>query len=183
MLLPLPTLLTIRTADEDGGWNDTEPKRLELFTKLMPHYDGADVEIASPIFSEVIAVAHDLGKVVIASSHDFLGTPSLQALEDLHSQAQEEGADYTKIAATANTGEEYRRLKTFTRNNQNVIVVAMDRYGPLSRIALPGLGSHLTYASSSSSTAVAPGQMNYEDTDRLLRKVYPSYADLAYRDE
>ncbi|HSX53213.1 MAG TPA: type I 3-dehydroquinate dehydratase [Patescibacteria group bacterium] len=183
MFRSLPTLLTIRSAEENGGWNDTESKRLDLYTKLIPHYDGVDVEIASSILPEVIGVAHNLGKVVIASSHDFGGTPPAQRLEDLHGQAQATGADYTKIAASAKTGAEYRRLKTFTKNNQNVIVVAMDRYGLLSRIALPGLGSHLTYASSSSSELVAQGQMNYEDTDLRLRKVYPGYAELANSNE
>lgn len=177
-LAALPLLLTIRHHAEHGDWISDEDDRLKLFTDLLPLVDGIDVEVNAPGLSTLAARAHDLDKVVIASSHDFEQTPSDKTLEKTKARALKAGADYFKIAASAKTIEDYQRLASFTMRhvNDNVIVVAMDDYGPLSRILLPSIGSHLTYASAGS-IAVAPGQMGYLETAELLKQLYPRCAD------
>lgn len=181
-LAALPTLLTIRIQPEGGSWAGTEEERLRLFSDLLPFADGVDVELentyTTPILTDRV---HSRDKVVIASSHNFEHTPTTESLESTRAKAAKVGADYTKVAASAKTREEYERLLDFTVNHKNdrVIVVAMDDYGPLSRIALPGMGSHLTYASVGGET-VAPGQMNYIETAGLLKKLYPEYEKLKH---
>ncbi len=176
-LAALPILLTIRLQAERSDWVGDEAEWLSLSNQLLPLVDGVDVGVGARLAPTLIKVAHARDKVVIASSHDFECTPSDETLENILAQAVALGADYTKIAASAKTTEEYKRLVGFTlrHSNDNVIVVAMDDYGPLSRIALPGIGSHLTYASTGE-TAVAPGQMGYVETTDFLARLDPSHS-------
>ncbi len=178
-LAALPLLLTIRFGAEGGEWTATEEERLELFTKLLPYADAVDIELAAPILPEVIEAAREQDKVVIISSHNFDFTPPTEILEDKLAEAIEMETDYVKFAASARTSEEYQRLVDFTLKNQEegLIVVAMDSYGPLSRIVLVGIGSCLTYAFPGKE-AIAPGQLGYLETHELLKKLYPDYAKL-----
>lgn len=195
-LARLPLLLTVRTQSEGGEWKDNESQRLGLFIAMMQHWgiDGVDIELAAEILPRVIDAAHEQGKTVIASSHDFVSTPSLGQLEDSLGRSTEAGADYFKVAATARTDENYSTLQDFTADHKddNVIVMAMDpeagpkssdqvpeseKFGARSRIELPGLGSHLTYASTGEE-AVARGQMSYLVTHERLKRAYPAYKAL-----
>jgi len=165
-LAKLPVLLTIRIMPEGGQWQGSMNKRLGLFKSLIPYVDGVDVEKLSKIAPLVADEAHSQDKVVIGSRHNFVATPSTPELERLVKIARRIGADYTKIAATANADDDYDVLKNFTSSQDNLIIVAMGDYGPRSRIELPCLGSRLTYASSGQ--AVVPGQMNYRQTHEQL---------------
>ncbi len=174
----MPTLLTIRYENEGGQWSGSEDERLTALQRLMPHVDGVDIELAADIMPEVVEAATDNQKVTVVSSHDFHGTPSTEDLWRFQEEAGSVG-DYIKLAAMANTVEDYQRLADFTLNTttSKLIVVAMGRFGPLSRIAFPGLGSHLTYAFAGDK-AVAPGQLDYIETHELLKKMYPDYLEL-----
>jgi 3-dehydroquinate dehydratase-1 len=178
-LAGLPVLLTVRTQAERGGWRGTEAQRLRFVKNLLPLVQGVDESLLSPSAPEVVAEAHRLGKVAIVSTHDFIRTPSANELEDRLERAKDMGADYAKFAASANTIEEFERLRDFTSRHQedNVIVVAMNDFGPQSRIEFPGIGSHLTYAHAGTE-AVAPGQLSYADTHQALKNAYPDYAAL-----
>lgn len=174
-LATLPLILTIRMAEEGGAWGGPEEDRLDLFKELIPLVDGVDIELASDIFDDVQDAAQEHNKAVIASSHHFTATPAEEALQELLQEGRyQREANYVKIAASAKTKEEYQRLAAFTLNNKDsgVIVVAMDEYGPLSRIAFPSLGSCLTYASANGAPA-APGQLGYQETYSLLSGLYP----------
>lgn len=175
-LATLPLLLTIRHQSEDGNWAGDEEDRLNLFTDLLPFVDGIDIELHACVIPTLVERAHASDKIVIASSHNFEHTPSNEALEKTLVEALTVGADYTKIAASARTIDDYQLLANFTMRHieDKVIVVAMDDYGPLSRIVLPSIGSHLTYASAGN-VAVAPGQMGYIETAVLLNRLYPSH--------
>lgn len=172
----IPLLATIRQSLEGGGWEGTNTERRKLFKAILPYVDAIDIELASGDV-KTVQLAKDAGKVVIASSHDFEKTPSERELALRRRKALYElGADYFKIAATADSEAELGRLvKLVTRFKQdkNTIAVAMGSYGPLSRVVLPALGSRLTYASVSK-VAVAPGQMDYLETRGLLDKLYPA---------
>jgi 3-dehydroquinate dehydratase-1 len=173
-LATLPILLTVRWDIEQGGWRDTEEDRFDLYADLLPYVDGVDVELAAGILPGILEMAHQTDKVVIGSSHNFKGTPSTDVLVEQLEKAQKLGVDYTKFAVSAKNGEDFSRMADFTLQHmhENLIVVAMDDYGPLSRITLPALGSHLTYAFPGE-IAVAPGQLGYRETNELIQKLYP----------
>lgn len=175
----LPLLLTVRLKAEGGEWVDSEGERLQLISDVVPYVDGVDIELASDILPEVADIAHSKDKVLIVSSHDFKETPPLETLEYRLTDALIAGADYVKFATTANSEEEYRRLAGFTLDHQDsgLIVVAMGKYGPLSRIAFHALGSHLIYAFAGED-AVAPGQLGYLELHKLWKQLYPNYRNL-----
>ncbi len=179
-LAKLPVLLTARMFVEGGHWISSEKQRLKLFSAMMPHVDGVDVEIRSRILLDVINAAHEQGRVVIASSHNYEATPSMPELDGTFEHAKEMGADYVKFAATPNNDYDYDRLIEVTGwyANDGIIVVAMgDEYGPKSRSELPSYGSCLTYAFPGSEP-LAPGQMNYLETHEALKASDPGYAAL-----
>lgn len=170
----LPTLLTVRGATEGGGWKGTEQDRVQILNTLMPFFDAVDIEVLADAMPEVIREAHDLGKVVIASTHDFSTVPSDEELEKRFDTARSAGADFVKFALTPVTQDDYDRLRSFTieHANDDIITLAMGAFGPESRIELPGLGSRLTFAFAGK-VAVAPGQLSYEETHRRLRQASP----------
>lgn len=174
-LAALPLLLTIRLQSEGGSWSLDESKRFKLFGYLLSIVDGIDVELSSEIAPFITNKAHKQDKVVIGSRHNFNRTPSDAELEVAFLESTKLGADYAKIATSAKTLKEYERLAGFTirHKDEGVIVVAMDDYGPLSRITLPSLGSRLTYAFTGEA-ANAAGQMNYQETAGIINKLYPA---------
>jgi len=173
----LPVLLTIRVGEEEGGWDRSEEDRQKLFSYLLPYVDAIDVEIARPAVTDLVREAHAKGLGAIASSHDFSGTQNEEDLEVIFRAGEESGAEFTKVACSVNTQSELQRLAEFTirHSEDGVITVAMDKFGPLSRLALPTLGSRLTYAHSG--LAVVKGQLGYMETHELLM-LSPDYAGL-----
>lgn len=171
-----PSIATIRSDKEGGGWNLPESKRLELFKAVLPYVDAVDIELSSKtILNEVISSAHKLKKSIVISYHNFDKTPNLEKLNQILSEAKSLGADITKISALALSGKDIQVLGNFTilNNSKNIISIAMGAEGALSRIFFPALGSLMTYACIGKSTA--PGQLDYATTMDLLRQFYPKY--------
>ncbi|MBE8159165.1 MAG: type I 3-dehydroquinate dehydratase, partial [Betaproteobacteria bacterium] len=77
----LPVILTIRAANEGGGWKQNETARLDLFLHLLQHpaVAAADIELAADIRAEVLAAAKKLGKAVIFSRHNFSAGKTLSS--------------------------------------------------------------------------------------------------------
>ncbi len=171
----ISTIATIRLQKEGGSWRGAEEDRLALFETVLPYVDAADVEMTSDIRHAVIRAAHDAGKLCVVSHHNFDTTELLQELTDLVEQAKSEGADIVKIATQVERREHLQTLASLTlyHADQNVIVIGMGAVGLASRVFLPALGSLITFAYVGKPTA--PGQLHYQETFDLLRKMYPSY--------
>jgi 3-dehydroquinate dehydratase-1 len=172
-----PTIATIRTEDEGGGWDGSDEERLQLFKAVLPDVNGIDIELRSTeILPAVVDDARLNNKVVIVSNHNFDSTPSVGALEDMAGQAKESGADFVKFAAMAKSNEDLRTLAVFTLRNAELglIVIAMGAHGSMSRIFFPALGSRLTYARGPGLPPVS-GQLTYRDTFELLRRFSPEF--------
>lgn len=171
----LPTILTVRCPSEGGHWMYNDTDRRDTYLDLLSDTDGVDVELGAHIRDDILHVAGELGKVSLVSSHRFDETPSYAELDDLVGLAIETPADYIKVATMANSQEEYERLVELVINNKehNLIVVAMGKYGPLSRTFLPSIGSQMTYASVGASQA-APGQLNVFSQSRITGVLYPN---------
>ncbi len=169
----IPTIATIRSKKEGGSWKSSERERLELFKAVLPHVNNVDIELSSKkILKEVITEAHRLKKTVIVSCHNFQKTPSQAALEGIFKKAKAAGADIVKIAAMARSKKDMRTLAEFTLRHARagVITLSMGKEGVLSRILFPSLGSQLTFAHVSRSTA--PGQMDLKTTAYFFKKLY-----------
>jgi 3-dehydroquinate dehydratase-1 len=166
----VPTLATIRSAAEGGGWKGPEPERLALYRALVPRADAIDVEIASAIAADAVAAARDAGKLAIASFHDFARTPSADALDAVVERGRALGADVVKIATAVGGIADLRTLARVLvgRADVGMIVIGMGAAGFASRVLFPALGSLVTYASAETQTA--PGQLPLDELVAWLRR-------------
>lgn len=169
-------ILTVRNAASEGGAAGiSDGEKLAVFRAAAPFVDAVDIELKSPVVSEVIALARKNGKAVIVSSHDFTGTPADAVLEGIFLESVQKGADIVKIAAQADSMEDVSRLMLFTlqHRDDNVITMSLGEIGAISRLAFPAAGSLLTY--SYAGRPSAPGQIPLERLQRDLRRYYPAY--------
>jgi len=172
----LPTIATIRSQIEGGGWSGPDEDRLRLFQAVLPDVHAIDVELQSvPILPRLVSEARALGKVVIISNHNFRETPTPDQLDRIVRSAKDSGADLVKLSAMANSEADLRRLAAFTIEHASLglIVIGMGHHGLASRIFFPLIGSRLTYARSELQTA--PGQLPFEETFDLLRRFSPEF--------
>lgn len=169
----VPTLVTIRSADEGGGWSAPEDERLALYRTLVPHAGAIDVEIASPIARDAIAAARAAGRLAIASFHDFDRTPGARSLAARVEAGRALGADVVKIAAQVRDAADLRTLARVLVERDDagpgLIVIGMGDAGVASRVLFPALGSLLTYAAAG--TRTAPGQLALDEAVALLRRL------------
>lgn len=167
----IPTLATIRIRAEGGAWAGSEAERAKLFLALLPRVGAIDVELAAhEVLLELRAAAHESGRLVIASHHDFDRTPDAGALADIDARAQQAGADVVKIAARVRAPEDVRTLAAALLAPAPIgrIVIGMGDAGLATRVLFPALGSLLTYAQAGLSTA--PGQLPLDELVGLLRR-------------
>jgi 3-dehydroquinate dehydratase I len=171
----VPTIATIRSRAEGGGFRRSERARLELFRAVIPNVSALDIELGSAeIIAEVTAAAHRAGKAVVISFHDFAGTPAYPVLVQKLRQAIHAGADLVKLATYAPDDSAVTRLGRVLVNHPGVplVVLAMGEVGVKSRVFFPALGSLFTFAAFERTTA--PGQLNLRDTVAQLRFFYPA---------
>lgn len=145
-----PLVLTVRAAAEGGRRRYNVAARQRLFLEHLPHASFLDLEIAS--WHELRAVhgaARREGVGLIASFHDFDGTPSLRRLKALADRAVSAGAAVLKIATTTDDAGSLARLLEFLSSKQRLPVSAMGmgRLGRVSRLSLGAAGSALNYVS------------------------------------
>jgi 3-dehydroquinate dehydratase-1 len=166
----VPTLVTVRSPDEGGRWDGDEESRAELLAALTPFAHGVDVELAfRPYLAGLVRQAKELDRVVVVSMHDFERTPSLAQLEDVVARGHATGADLVKVATTTNDETDLEVLAELTRRHaaDGVIVLGMGVLGARSRVALPRVGSRLTFAVAPGQEAVS-GQMTIRETVEAL---------------
>ncbi len=165
-----PLIITVRSRAEGGRRSIPDKKRAEVFKALMPFADIVDIELSSSggLLKDVIDYAKRSGKGVIVSYHNFRTTPGPDTLNALIKKARSSGADAVKIAAFARGTADLRRLAGVLAGSDDLIVIAMGRYGAFSRIFFPMLGSLLTYGSITDGTA--PGQLPLKEITGELRR-------------
>ena len=154
-----PLLLTVRTAAEGGRRRLSGAERQKLFLEHLPHASHLDLEIAS--LRELRAVhtaARRAGVGLVASFHDFNGTPTLRRLKALADRAVFAGAVVLKVATTTDNAAALARLVQFVGTEKRLPIAAMGmgRLGRVSRLTLAALGSILNYVCLG--PPAAPGQ-------------------------
>ena len=173
----LPMILTVRNDPAEGARHALEDSlKYTIFAAAITLVDAVDIELSSLIKTDVRKLAKDNGKVVIVSKHDFQQTLADAALESFFQDAKSFGADIVKVAMHANSIHDVRRLMAFTLKHQEspIITVSLGTQGMISRLALPAMGSLLTY--SYISQATAPGQIPLAALQQDFRRYYPDQA-------
>jgi 3-dehydroquinate dehydratase/shikimate dehydrogenase len=170
----LPFILTFRSAEQGGARPIAAADRVEFWLHksqlraLNGFPDFADVELE---LLETDEIRQQLsGQRLICSHHDFAGVPV--DLENIYIRMAATNASILKIAVQADDATDcipvFNLLDRARREGRELIAIAMDQAGVMTRILGPSRGSFLTYGSLDDDSATAPGQV----TARELREVY-----------
>lgn len=171
---PLPVIATARHPSEGGAGKLTLTQRRCLLESALPWASALDIELrSSRELAPVVAEAHQHGRTVILSHHDFKATPSLAVLKKLAARALDQGADLFKVATLLREPRDLARLIEFQTSDMQVPVVAMGMgpAGKFSRIVLSGFGAPLCYGWLGSPQV--PGQWPGLKLRGLLDEVLP----------
>jgi 3-dehydroquinate dehydratase-1 len=175
----LPILATNRDPAEGGEAEESERERLDVLAAASAHdaVEAIDVELSSLRASPgatLAATARDRGVHVVASVHDFEGTPPESRLDDLLAAASDHG-DVGKAAVTAtNPGDALRVLSathTATARGDRVATMAMGEAGRHTRAVAPLYGSKIGYAPVDPDEATAPGQYDLATLATLVERL------------
>ena len=172
-----PLLFTCRTSAEGGQAAIDDKRYAELNTALIESgtADLVDVEYQRDraAVDRIIAAARAHGVPVIASHHDFTGTPSKDEIISRLRQMQELGADICKIAVMPHSAADVLTLLDATHTmrqehaDRPLITVAMGGLGLVSRLSGQVFGSAATFAAAGA--ASAPGQIDVRDVRTVLK--------------
>lgn len=163
-----PAIVTVRRSEEGGALLLSDDERLAIFQSLVDHCDAIDIEINSAIFGSVVALAQRHRKAVLASFHDFSGTPQMTELIGIVEKGRSFLADIVKIAVMPKNRHDLQTLTSLTLKyyDQGIITIGMGLLGMSSRIYLPMIGSLMAYASLDEETA--PGQLSLPEMRRAF---------------
>lgn len=144
----VPALLTVRDPGEGGMNALTAARRHALYRQLVPHAAFVDIEIRNlRAMEEIVHAARGSGVAIVASYHDFRGTPDPGVLRELADQARQEGADIVKFATVVKDSRDLFVLASLveSRGQMALSAMGMGPLGPVSRLLLARLGSRLNY--------------------------------------
>lgn len=180
----IPYILTIRLAEEGGGWDEGEDERIALFERLgllMPGY--IDVEYAAWMRSEKLRLkigllcdtgnrqsGNGLKNMLILSQHDFRRTPMDRELGQLLLNMRKVPAAVHKIACyAAEASDGLRLLSVGGLGQPDLILMGMGEAGICTRIASRQQKRWGTYAALEIGSESAPGQPSIDTMQRLFR--------------
>ena len=159
-----PVVITCRREQDGGHWTGTEDQRMAILRKaIVEGVEYVDLE------EDVARKVPRFGKTKrLVSYHNFHETPEdLEAIWDRMAGCD---PDVIKIATHANNPHDNLRVLRLVRNAKIPTVgFCMGEMGTMSRILAGRFGSPWTYAAFSHETALAPGQLTYEQMTRIYR--------------
>ncbi|GAA2411752.1 type I 3-dehydroquinate dehydratase [Streptomyces glaucosporus] len=175
-LAGIPLLFTCRTRAEGGRADIADEAYGELNTAAVRsgHVDLVDVEYRRrpDVVERIVETAHEHGVPVIASNHDFSGTPGRDEIVARLREMQDLGADICKIAVMPHSAADVLTLLDATRTmheehaDRPLITMAMGGLGLVSRLAGRVFGSAATFGMVG--TASAPGQIDVGELRTVL---------------
>ena len=170
---PLPVLATIRTSVEGGEAYLDDEEYCALVRRLASFAGGVDVEISRDGSSALIDEVHEAGAIVVASFHDFEGTPGDEQLAEVLAAMNYAGADVLKFACMAHSATDAARVlgaQAWAREayDRPVIGIAMGSNGAPTRLVGSALGSAATFATLPGWEGSAPGQFTVEQVRAVL---------------
>ncbi|MEE2032749.1 type I 3-dehydroquinate dehydratase [Rhodococcus chondri] len=163
-----PLLATCRTAHEGGQAVIDDRTYADLNVALTESgaVDLVDVEYRRDpeVVQRIIAAAHTGGVAVVASNHDFDGTPDRDEIVSRLRAMQDLGADICKIAVMPRSAADVLTLLDATRimheqyATRPLITMSMGALGVISRLGGQVFGSAATFGTVGA--ASAPGQVD-----------------------
>ncbi len=175
-----PVTFTMRTVQEGGMADIDDATYFNCVSEVAESglLDAIDVEIRRDRAAEIIAAAHAAGTPVIASFHNFAGTPSKEDILSTMKRMNAAGADVFKISVMPQKPEDVMTLMQATiearrQFEQPLFTMAMGEMGAVTRIAGALFGSCATFAAGLA--ASAPGQIPVSMVSAILKQLRPSH--------
>lgn len=172
----IPLLFTRRSIHEGGEKIAlTEAQVVALYAAVCDSrsIDLIDFEMSNdPEHIKAVRAASKANDIkLVLSFHNFSFTPGLELLNQRFMQAEQLGADISKIAVMPSNLDDVLTLLTATLQSSQklkipLISMSMGPYGSLTRLFGWAFGSALTFAVGASSSA--PGQVPIEDLNTVL---------------
>ena len=168
-LVDLPVILTCRRVADGGKCSLTERSRRSLIIQTLERGSFSYVDIEDDVKkNDVELAAREKGVKIIRSYHDFEKVP-----EDIYSRIQSLSCrgDIAKVAVTPHSIADVITLFRINRELSDTpkIVIGMGDWGVCTRILYRKMGSILTFGSSVSTKAIAPGMISVRDLKELYR--------------
>ncbi len=177
VLCDKPLLFTFRTAKEGGEQEISaaayETLNLAVIESGLPDMVDVEAFMETAVATKLIAAAHHKQVKVIASNHDFFGTPDKEEIIKRLVFMQELHADIVKIAVMPKTKQDVCTLLEATAEmnekyaDRPVITMSMAKDGVISRLCGEIFGSALTFGAAEKSSA--PGQLEVNDLKQILQ--------------
>ena len=146
--LSRPVIITARHPAEGG--RKLPRGRSDLLRQFLPRAKFVDIELRSMRESrKVWAEARQLGVGRICSVHDFKRTPALSVLRKQFSRSRKTNANVFKLVTRADSLRDLLTLCEFLWTHSllmPVSVMAVGKFGPISRFLFREAGSAFTYA-------------------------------------
>lgn len=160
---------TLRPKSEGGRFEGSESERASIL-KMIAEYGPRMVDIEASALSRNKSLAsyvRGTGTPILASWHDFSGTPSSARLASKLASMRRL-SPHVKIATTAHgPGDAARVLALYGGfSGGSLVAFAMGEHGRLSRVLCLYMGSPWTYVSIG--RPVAPGQYSLVQMKRML---------------
>ncbi len=169
--LGIPLLLTVRNQKKEGALKEfSDAAKWKILEQFISAVDWVDVELSSPLFAKVAALARKAGTKIVVSAHDFRQTP--HRLDSVLKKALSTRADMVKIAAWARSSDDVLRMIEFTRRNRKrpLVTMSLGPWGGVSRLLLSLSGSRWVYTFLG--TPKAPGQVDIHTLQSHLKLYY-----------
>ncbi|MHB8907679.1 MAG: type I 3-dehydroquinate dehydratase [Syntrophales bacterium] len=172
----IPVIVTNRSSQEGGGYAGTEGERVALLVeavRLGADYVDIEESTDSTLKARLSSALASGTTRLIASWHDFSGTPPAEFLEAKLAQCMADRPAIVKIVTHASTAADCLRLLGLIpeahRRGQPIAAFCMGKRGKISRIMAPLLGSVISYASLEPEEASAPGQLTIDEMQTINR--------------
>jgi 3-dehydroquinate dehydratase type I len=165
---------------EGGSFHGSEAARARILFSAIPLSDYVTVELrADKALLDALLMDAKKAKVKsIIAYHDFKSTPSKEKIISILNDEKSAGADIAKVAFMAKDDADVLRLMQALVELRDdpafklpIIAVSMGEAGKISRVVAPLLGAYLTYAAPSKGKESAPGQLTFDEVNKILSVV------------
>lgn len=158
-----PLIATCRASE-----NLTEEKaarRLGIAIEAGADYADMDLTLSVASSRKLTRLCRDNGVFIIRSLHDFESTPDESAMLEAIARAKRYGADIVKIAVTARSEEDCKRVMGLYDHCERgrLIAFAMGKEGRQTRLDALKNGAPFSYCALNEGEAAAPGQWTNEE--------------------
>jgi 3-dehydroquinate dehydratase-1 len=136
-----------------------------------------EIETATAFKEAVTQACCKKGCKLIVSYHNYEKTPSKNELETIIEKCFGDGADIAKVACQVNSEAEAARILSlydYNRDNfkrKKIVVLGMGEKGKIIRLVAPLLGAPFTFAALSAGKETAPGQLDRQTLQDILRRI------------